>query len=71
MCSICMKNPCDPRCPNASEQKPVCECALCGYGIYTGQKYYDGADGFVCEDCMNGMSTSELMEMFGEEMKTA
>lgn len=30
MCSICLKNPCDSRCPNAPESKPIEICSECG-----------------------------------------
>ncbi len=26
MCDICLKSPCDPRCPNAPESDPVYDC---------------------------------------------
>ena len=39
MCSICLRNPCDSRCPNAPEPKPVEICSECGEGIYEGDEY--------------------------------
>lgn len=34
MCSVCLKIPCDSRCPNAPDQQPVMICAECKEGIY-------------------------------------
>lgn len=37
MCSLCLKTPCDSRCPNAPEPKPVVNCKECGVGIFEGE----------------------------------
>ena len=57
MCSLCLKTPCDSRCPNAPEPKPVVNCKECGGGI--------------CEDCMDDMTVSEMLELFGEKFTIA
>lgn len=68
MCSICMQVPCHPRCPNAPEPEPIMRCAECGEGIYEGDDYYDiGDGGGICKECMEDKSTSELMDLFGEQ----
>lgn len=51
MCSVCLQNPCDSRCPNAPEPKPVCLCSECNEGIYEGDKYLEGVNGPVCTTC--------------------
>ncbi len=71
MCEICLKTPCDSRCPNAPEPKPVAICSECGEGIYEGDKYFDGPDGPVCEACMEDKNVDEILEVFGEKMKVA
>lgn len=71
MCEICMKTPCDSRCPNAPEPKPVAICSECREGIYEGDKYFDGPDGPVCEACMEDKNVDEILEVFGEKMKVA
>lgn len=71
MCNICKQTPCHMRCPNASEPKPVYRCAKCGYGIYEEDKYFDSPDGKICMDCMDEMSVSEILELFGERLATA
>ena len=45
MCSLCLKTPCDSRCPNAPEPKVILACSECGTGIFEGEKFYDGYNG--------------------------
>lgn len=71
MCSICLKNPCDNRCPNAPEPKALLICSECGTGIFEGEKFYDGYNGPVCMDCLEDMTVSELVELFGETLTIA
>lgn len=71
MCSMCMSSPCHPRCPNAEEPVPVYTCSKCGYGIYEGDDFYDGPDGYVCEECLGDMTAKEILEMCGESFRTA
>lgn len=70
MCSICLHAPCLTGCPNAPEQMPKYTCSICGYGIYPGDKYLDGVDGEICENCLDDMTTTELIKLFGEDWKT-
>ena len=58
MCSVCLQNPCDSRCPNAPEPKPVCLCSECNEGIYEGDKYLEGVNGPVCTTCLVRWQTS-------------
>lgn len=71
MCSICLKSPCDARCPNADSTIPVTVCSECGAGIYEGDKYFDSGNKKICEECMGWMSVAELLSILGEELKTA
>ena len=71
MCSACLQNPCDSRCPNAPEPKPVCLCSECNEGIYKGDKYLEGVNGPVCTTCLSDMTTTEIIELCGEELSTA
>ncbi|PWM78363.1 MAG: hypothetical protein DBY41_08860 [Clostridium sp.] len=71
MCSVCMSNPCHPRCPNAPEPEPVYTCNKCGYGIFDGDKFFDGPEGYICEECLDDMTSDEILEMFGEKLQTA
>lgn len=60
MYSICLKNPCDSRCPNAPESKPIEICSECGEGIYEGDEYFDSFSGPICKECMEDKSLTEL-----------
>lgn len=71
MCSVCMSIPCHPRCPNAPEPVPVHKCEKCGEGIFEGDKYFNGQEGYICEECLDDMSSSELLELVGESLATA
>lgn len=71
MCEICRQTPCASRCPNAPEPKPVEICIKCGEGIHEGEEFFDGPEGPICEDCMEDMSYSEILELIGEKMKVA
>lgn len=71
MCAECRMTICSSRCPNAPEPKAVYTCSRCGYGIFEGDSFYDGPEGYVCECCIEEMSSKEFMEMIGEQMKTA
>lgn len=51
MCRICGQTPCDYRCPNAEEQKPVLNCDECKKPIYIGEYYYADNGWFTCEEC--------------------
>lgn len=71
MCSLCLMTPCHPSCPNAPEPKPVMECAWCHEGIFAGDKYIDSPEGPICEECVDGMTVTEYMELIGEKFSTA
>lgn len=71
MCEMCRQIPCASRCPNAPEQKPIKTCLQCDGGIYEGDEYFDSPNGPVCEECMEDMSYSEILEVIGEKMKVA
>lgn len=72
MCSVCLKNPCDPRCPNAPEQKEVYICSECFGGIYPGDKFWEGMDGQrICKECLDNMDTEAIIELMGDSLKRA
>lgn len=54
MCYICLKSPCDPRCPNAPDPPAVLLCSGCGEGILEGQDYWDVLGEQFCERCIDG-----------------
>lgn len=71
MCAVCMQMPCHPGCPNAPEPKPIYLCRKCGEGIFEGDKYFQDAKSKICEECMNEMSSDEMLDLFGERLITA
>jgi len=46
-------------------------CVHCGDGINVGDKYFGSDAGPVCKECMEGKSYEEILDIFGESMKTA
>lgn len=71
MCSLCLRIPCDRRCPNAIEPKPVMICSVCNEGIFEGNRFYDSNKGPVCEACLEDMTVLEILKLFGEKLTTA
>lgn len=71
MCPICLKIPCNLRCPNAAEPKAIYQCSVCGEGIFQWQKYFETVEGYICDGCIEDMSAKELMEKLGERMEVA
>lgn len=52
MCDVCLKIPCDPRCPNAPDPPRVYVCSGCGDDILDGDDYWDIMGEQWCEDCI-------------------
>lgn len=71
MCAICNSFPCNSRCPNAEEPRTVHTCEKCGSSIFAGEKYYDSPEGPICKDCMDEMTTDEVLEMLDESYSIA
>lgn len=65
MCEICRQYPCHPRCPNAPEPKPAAYCRLCNEPLYVGDEHFEG----ICKECLDDMTTSEWLDLFGENME--
>lgn len=51
MCEICLKTPCDSRCPNAEEPEAKAICDICGYKIFDWEDYYFHDDKTICTEC--------------------
>lgn len=63
MCEICLKAPCDPRCPNAPGPKPVFICSGCGNEIYDGDDYWNIMGEQFCENCIDdAKGTAEAVD---------
>lgn len=62
MCDICLKTPCDPRCPCADEPESVFVCSGCGQTIYDGDDYWEIFGEQLCEECIqNARCTAEYI----------
>ena len=71
MCSLCLRTPCAPSCPNAEEPRPVYICSICDKGILVGDKVFIAPqDGPICESCVEDMTGKEMMMLLGERMDT-
>lgn len=63
MCDICLKSPCDHRCPNAPDPAPVYVCDGCGSRICEGEFVWHIMEEVYCEDCIDSFrSIAELAE---------
>ena len=71
MCSICLKSPCDSRCPNADEPQAVHKCEYCGDGIVAGEEYIEYGGHYYHADCVSGMTIDELAKTFDFEVDVA
>lgn len=52
MCDVCLKTPCDSRCPNAPDPPPVYVCSGCGDDIVVGEDYWDIMGEQFCHNCI-------------------
>ena len=72
MCDICLKSPCDTRCPNAPEPPEIFSCSRCAEPIREGERYAEDPDGRrLCEGCMDNMTTAEALSFTGCVFGTA
>ena len=70
MCEICLRSPCLSGCPN--EIIPtIGTCSHCKNDIVHGMEYMDYDGDYICGECIDNMSTSELVSLFGYEIRTA
>lgn len=70
MCSICLQNPCHPRCPNAVRRVRG-TCDECGEELYEDEHYVtDDMNGTYCsEECAkkaNGIHETEWEEEYND-----
>lgn len=66
MCDVCMRTPCDPRCPNAPDPPTIYTCKYCGEPIIPGDEYLElDGDYYHMDDCANDVAISLLLEKCG------
>ena len=69
MCSICLENPCNKKCPNYIPPKASHCCYICNEGIYGGEEYIENDDGeYAHWDCVD--YGRDLAKFLGYEIKT-
>ena len=67
MCSICLKNPCHPRCPNYIPPKAKYYCSICDDGIYNGEEYIVNEDDeYAHFECVS--YGKDMAEFLGHEI---
>lgn len=65
MCSVCLRSPCDPRCPNAPDPPTVYTCKHCGEPVVAGDEFVEVDGDFYHQDCFEDCSAEILLERFG------
>lgn len=69
MCNICLKDPCDCKCPNYSPIHTGMCCSECGQEIFQGDEYIENDNGdYMHFDCVCGIC--DLLKWLGYEIKT-
>lgn len=66
---MCLKEPCDCRCPNYMSPKAKHYCSICGDAIHNGEEYIENDDGeYIHYDCIRGIRP--LLGWLGYDIKT-
>lgn len=71
MCRYCLTSPCPAGCPNADEIEPKETCKYCGEGLLKEEAYVDINGECYHVDCLEEMSTRELLELLEVEVRYA
>lgn len=64
MCEVCMKNPCDARCPNAPDPPSVYVCSGCGDDILDGESVWHIMGEQFCRDCIDRMEEVAMYDPY-------
>lgn len=64
MCELCHSFPCIDGCPNCEEPKAVDTCPACDSPIYEGEEVAEINCTLYHVECLEEMSTIELLAMF-------
>lgn len=63
MCEVCLRTPCDSRCPNAPDPPAVFICSNCGRDIRDGDPYWDILGEQFCEKCIKSFEHTAEAEV--------
>lgn len=64
MCDLCLHFPCVDGCPNGPEPEIVETCPICNDSIYEGEEVADICGALYHVECLEQMSTRELLGLF-------
>ena len=53
------------------EREPIHECSLCDYGVCSGVEYIEYNDKIICYECLDQMTTNEILEALKIQVHTA
>lgn len=67
MCEYCMSYPHIPGCPAEPEPKSVHTCALCGWGIYEDEEFYQINGQYYHDVCLEDMGVPNILGLLGIE----
>ena len=65
MCDVCLRTPCNPRCPNAPEPPAVYTCKYCGEPITDGEAYFELDGDHWHDECFQDNAVGILLETCG------
>ena len=65
MCDIYRSTPCHVLCPNAEHPPKVYTCSLCSDDIRVGDEYVETKDGYYHFECIDNLTTREIIELLG------
>ena len=65
MCDICLRTPCDSRCPNAPEPLAVYTCKYCEDDILEGEDYFELDGEYYHEGCFEDNAVEILLKDYG------
>lgn len=68
---LCLRSPCDARCPNAPEPPAVHICKDCGENIVPGDECAEIDGSYYHIECLENMTTRELLALFDVFPETA
>ncbi len=71
MCSICGYCKCPSGCPDTEDPPAVFICEICEGSIVVGDEYVDFKGDYYHRECFDELSTDELLEIIGGELREA
>ena len=57
--------------PDPPERKPIYECKACKDGVCEDEDYIEYNDEIICYECLDQMTTSEILKTLNIQVHTA